>query len=167
MDFLGRVVLATLATEARFARGLIGISGIGASAGCDELYRREIFESLGATHPGFRAYGSCPIGEGRDEAEIFAHMLLADPAHRNNAAGREADGMAEYGLGHEYALGVMTQSPVAEVSKDGLRGVEPVVDALVVLGVAAPFSDAGEGMVIRMCHDSPSQNVWLWVVESV
>jgi hypothetical protein len=41
----------------------------------------------GAAHPRLGPDRLDPIGEGRDEAEVLADMLLADPADRNDATG--------------------------------------------------------------------------------
>jgi hypothetical protein len=63
------------------------------------------------------------------------------------------------GLRHEDTFGVMPQRPVPEIRDDHLGFVKPVVDALIVLDSAAPLLHAGEGMVIRMRHDSLPQKV--------
>src|ERR1035441_6415321 len=93
-------------------------------------------------------------------------MLLAYPARRNDAASGERDGCAEDGFGHENTLGMMTKCAMAEVGDDFLGFVEPVVNALVVSGNAAPFLHAGEGVMVRMRHVHLPQNVWLKVVKS-
>ena len=99
------------------------------------------FEIEGAPHPGLRADRFHPIGAGRNETEILADMLLANPANGNNPAGYEGDRRAKDRLGHGYALGMMTQSTMSEIGNDLLRFVEPVMDPLVVIDRAAPFAD--------------------------
>ena len=42
---------------------------------------------LRAAHPWLWADTLYPIGKGRDEAEILDDILLADPAHGDDAAG--------------------------------------------------------------------------------
>jgi len=55
---------------------------------------------LGTAHPRLGADAPHPIGEARDEAKIFAHMLLADKTHRHDAAGGDRDCWAEEPLQH-------------------------------------------------------------------
>ena len=56
---------------------------------------------------------------------------------------------------------MVAQSSVPEVSKDGLRGVEPFVQGEVILDFAAPFLHRGQGVMIGMCHVPRPQKVWL------
>jgi len=79
-------------------------------------------------------------------------MLLADPPGRDDTIGRERDRATENRLGHEDAFGMVSERPVTEIRDDFFRLVKPVVDADIVFDRAAPFSYAGKGMVIRMCH---------------
>ncbi len=58
-------------------------------------------------HPGLGTDGAGPIGEGGDSAQIFAHVLLADPACGNDAAAGESQCCAVDRFEHENALGVM------------------------------------------------------------
>jgi integrase/recombinase XerD len=53
-------------------------------------------------------------------------MLLADPAGRNDAPGRECEGRPEDRLGHEYAHGMVAQGPMPEVRSDLLAGIDYV-----------------------------------------
>ena len=94
-------------------------------------------------------------------------MLLADPACRNDTPGGERQRVAENGLRHEYALGMVPERTVTEVSDDRLRRIEPVVDILIIFNAAAPFLHAGEGVMVWMCHGSLPQNVWLLVWKSL
>ena len=55
----------------------------------------QVLDTAGAPHPWQGPDSAHPVGEGRDEAEIFLHMLLADPAGRDNAAGRKRERRAE------------------------------------------------------------------------
>ena len=48
--------------------------------------RELVFETLGAAHPGFGANCVYPVREGRDEAEVFADVLFADPPNGDLAA---------------------------------------------------------------------------------
>ena len=43
---------------------------------------RVVSQPLGAAHPRFRADGFDPIGEGGDEVEVLADVLLPDPGDR-------------------------------------------------------------------------------------
>jgi hypothetical protein len=79
-------------------------------------------------------------------------VLLADPAHGHNAPVRVGDRDAEYFLGPENALGVVPQRPVPEVGQERLGSVELVVNRQVVLDLAAPLVDAGQGVVVRVRH---------------
>ena len=45
-----------------------------------------------AAHPRLRTDCLGPIGKGRNKAEVFADMLLADPSNRDHPAGRERRG---------------------------------------------------------------------------
>src|ERR1700722_5254243 len=82
-------------------------------------------DRLGAAHPGLGPGAAHPVGEARDEAQIFADMLLADQADRHDAAGRERDRRPEEAFEHEDAFGVMPQRAMPEVGGDRLRFIEP------------------------------------------
>jgi len=84
-------------------------------------------------------------------------VLLVDPPDRDLPARGDRYGRAENLLGHEDALSVVAQSTVPEIGDDHFRFVEPVVDALVAFNLAAPLPNAGECVMIRMCHDRPAQ----------
>ena len=86
-----------------------------------------LVDRLCAAHPGLGPDAAHPVGETRDEAEIFADMLLADQAHRNDAPGRERDGRPEEALQHEDAFGVVPQGAVPKIGGDRLGFVEPVM----------------------------------------
>ena len=112
-----------------------------------------VFQTQGAAHPRFGPDRFHPVGEGWDEAEILADMLLADPSNGKNASGRQCDRRAKDRLRHESAFGMMPQRAVPEIGDDLLRLVKPVMDALVVFDRAAPFANAGQRMMVGMCHD--------------
>jgi hypothetical protein len=50
-----------------------------------------VLAAAGAPHPGQRPDGAHPVGEGRDEAEVFLDVLLADPPGRDHLAGRQRE----------------------------------------------------------------------------
>ena len=77
-------------------------------------------------HPRFGPDGLHPVSETRDETEIFLHMLLTDPAGRDDAPGRECEGGTENRLGHEDALGMVAQRPVPKVRSNLLALVDYV-----------------------------------------
>lgn len=95
---------------------------------------------LGSAHPRFGPNRLHPIRKGRNEAEIFQTVLFSDPPERHQPSGRNRNGRAEYGLGHEDPLGIVPQRPVAESGGDLLRLVKPVVDAEVVFDYTARSS---------------------------
>src|SRR5262245_36743903 len=103
-----------------------------------------VVDPLSSTHPRFRTNCLDPISERRNEAEVFANVLLADPSNGNDPASGQRNSRAEDSLRHENALGVMSKSAVAEVRSYLLRCVEPVMDALIVFDRAAPFLHAGK-----------------------
>ena len=80
----------------------------------------------GPTHPRLGPDGLHPVGEARDEADVFLHMLLANPTSRDDAPGRERNGRPEDRLSHEDALGMMAERPVPEVRSDLLALVDYV-----------------------------------------
>ena len=105
------------------------------------MWRLDVaLDLLGAAHPGLWADTLHPIGKGRDEAEILDDMLLADPARRDDAAGRQGDGRTEDGLGQEDAFGVVAERAVPEIRGDRLAGIEPAMDRQVIFDRARPIS---------------------------
>src|SRR4051794_36074293 len=82
-------------------------------------------------------------------------MLLADPPDGNLPAAGDCDRGAEDRLSHKDPFRVVPQRAVTKVGDDHFRFVEPVVDALIVFDAAAPLSEAGERVMIRVCHDRP------------
>jgi hypothetical protein len=58
--------------------------------------------------------------------EVLLHMLLANPAGRYDAPGRERQGLAPKRLQHGDALCMMPQRPVPEISGYALRLVDYV-----------------------------------------
>jgi len=79
-------------------------------------------------HPGLGPDSLHPVGETRDEAKVFLNMLLTDPPGRDDASGRQREGLAENRLGHEDALGMVAQRPVPEVRCDLLALVDYLDD---------------------------------------
>lgn len=75
-------------------------------------------DPFGPTHPRLGPIGLHPIGEARDEAEVLLNMLLAVPASRDDAPGRQHEGRAENRLGHEDALRMVAQRSVPKVGCD-------------------------------------------------
>jgi len=57
-------------------------------------------DPLGPAHPGRGPDGLHPVGETRDEAEVFLHMLFPHPAGRDDTSGRERESRTENRLGH-------------------------------------------------------------------
>ena len=102
----------------------------------------------GPAHPWLGPDGFHPVGEARDEAEVFLHMLLANPAGRDDAPGREREGRPQDRLGHEDALGVVAQRPVPEVRCDLLALVEPGMHRHEIVDGAAPFLHRGQRVVV-------------------
>ena len=51
------------------------------------LWMKGVFKLLRAAHPRLRPNGLDPVGKGRDEAEVLAHVLLADQPDRHHSAG--------------------------------------------------------------------------------
>ena len=68
-------------------------------------------DPLGPTHPGLGPDGLHPVGKARDEAEVFLHMLLTDPAGRDDAPGRERKGRPENRLGQACKANVSSTVP--------------------------------------------------------
>src|SRR3984957_14854896 len=109
-------------------------------------------DRLGAAHPGLGPDAAHPVGEARDEAQIFADMLFADQADRHDAASRKLDRGPEEAFEHEDAFGVMAQGAMPEVGGDRLGFVEPLVERQIVLRRAAPDPLRGERVMIAMSH---------------
>src|ERR1700677_3936219 len=82
-------------------------------------------DGLGAAHPGLGPDTAHPVGEARDEAQIFADMPFADQANRHDAAGRERDRGPEEPFQHENAFGVMPQRAMPKIRGNRLGLVEP------------------------------------------
>jgi hypothetical protein len=59
-----------------------------------------------------------PVLSGRDAAEVFFDMLLADESHRDSATIAIGDRRAKQAFQQEDAFGVMTQCPVSKVGED-------------------------------------------------
>ena len=121
---------------------------------------------LRAAHPWLWADTFHPIGKRRDEAEILDDMLLADPARRDDPAGRQGDGRTEDGLGQEDALGMVAERAVPEIRDDRFAGVEPAMERQLIVDRSTPFPHRGQRMMIRMCHRSLPQNT-CWVYSEV
>ena len=90
-------------------------------------------QGLSAPHPRLRPDAAHPVGEARDEAEVLNDVLLADKSDWNLSARRYRQRHAEEALGHEDALGVVSQRPVPDVRGDALGLVEKAVEGDVVV----------------------------------
>ena len=101
------------------------------------------FKFLSATHPRLRPDSLHPLGERRNEAKIFTDVLFADPSDRDDPASGDHDGRTEDGLGHENALGMVTEGAMPEVGDDHFRFIEPIMDADVVLRNTTPLLYGG------------------------
>ncbi len=95
-------------------------------------------------HPGY-----CPA----DGIHLCLNvMLLADPAHRDGATSAIGQGQTEDTVRLEQALGMVTQGAVREERKVLFRGVEPVLDGLIVRRQPAEFPGRAFGVMKRMRH---------------
>jgi len=84
-------------------------------------------------HPWLGLDPSQPVRHARDAAlAVFADMLFADPAHGDIPTRAIGQGQTKDTFGLEQALGVVTQGPVREEREVLFRGVESVVDGLIV-----------------------------------
>jgi hypothetical protein len=76
-----------------------------------------------APHPRLGLDAPDPIGKGWDAAEILDDVLLRDHAHGHSTPGRIGYRYAEQSLGGKAPLGMMPESPVAEVRQDDFRPI--------------------------------------------
>lgn len=104
------------------------------------------------THPVLGPDVLEPVLNGWNTTAVFLDMLLADPSHGNHPARAVPDRMTEDPFALEDALGMMPERPMAEVGHELFRGIEPVVDCLVVLGHPSPAFCAAAGMMVGVCH---------------
>jgi hypothetical protein len=79
-------------------------------------------------------------------------VLLANVADRDLPAVTVLDGNTKDCLGKEYALCVVTECAMAEVGKERLRLIEPVVDDQVIFRPAAKSSCAAFCVLQRVGH---------------
>src|SRR3546814_7852231 len=80
------------------------------------IYRR--VNRLRLPHPGFWPDAPDPVGERRNEAEIFADMLLADQPDGDDTPTGNMDCRSEEPLEHEDALRMMAECSMAEVRSE-------------------------------------------------
>src|SRR6056297_890174 len=74
-----------------------------------------------------------PVRHARDAAlAVFTDMLFPDPAHGYFPIRAIGQGQTEDTFGLEQALSMMTQGAVREEGEVLFRGIEPVVDGLIV-----------------------------------
>ena len=81
-------------------------------------------------------------------------MLLSQITDGNLFSVAIHDGHAKQLLRQEDALAVMTKGSMAEVRKECLRLIKPVVDGQVVLGLTTKFSGAAFCMLERVAFSS-------------
>src|SRR5438270_565932 len=96
-------------------------------------------DRLRSSHPRLTTDATDPIGEARDEAQILAHVLLADQPHWHYAASRQRNRRAEEPLKHENSFGMVSQGAVAKIGGNCLGLIEPLVKRQKLLGASAPL----------------------------
>jgi len=74
---------------------------------------------LGPTHPRFRSDRLDPVGEARNEAQVLADMLLANPSGRDHTAGGEGNRWPEDGLGEPDSCRMVKHGSMAIVRRMG------------------------------------------------
>ena len=79
-------------------------------------------------------------------------VLFADESDRDNMPAGECDRCAVKAFEHENPFGMMPERAVPKIGRYEFALVHPGVKREEVLRNTSPFSDRGEGMVIRMCH---------------
>src|SRR6056297_1400376 len=84
-------------------------------------------------HPWLGLDPSQPVRHARDTAlAVFTDMLFPDPAHGYFPTRAIGQGQTEDTFGLEQAFSMMTQGAVREEGEVLFRGIEPVVDGLIV-----------------------------------
>ena len=78
-------------------------------------------DPLVAAHPRFRPDRFHPVGETRNEAQILADMLLANPPGRDDAARRKRDRGAEDGLREPDSSGMLSGQSIRLFWKTSCR----------------------------------------------
>lgn len=110
----------------------------------------EVEKLTGRHHPRLWCERTQPIFDGRNPSEIFLDMLFAKEAGGNNTGVRVGDGCSEEPLHEEDPLRMMPQRTVAEVGKERLRLIKPLMDGKVVLGRSSILRGTRQGVVIRV-----------------
>ena len=95
------------------------------------------FGAGSAEHPTLGLNLSQPVLNRGYPAKVFQYVLLANEPDGDYPAGRDRHRGAEHLLQHEDALAMMPQGPVPEVSHVGLGTVEPFMELLVLIWLAA------------------------------
>jgi hypothetical protein len=90
-------------------------------------------------HPGLGVDAGKPVLDGGDESAIFLYMLLRNQPDRNLAAIGVSDGGAEVLLTLKHTRGVVAQGPMPKVCIVTLGRIEPIMDGLIIGGLAAPL----------------------------
>src|SRR6056297_2902450 len=104
-------------------------------------------------HPWLGLDPSQPVRHARNAAlAVFTDMLLADPAHGYVPTRAIGQGQAENPFRLEQALSVVAHGSVREEREVLFRGVEPVVDGLIVGRHPAEFPGRAFSMMKRMRH---------------
>ena len=75
-------------------------------------------------------------------------MLLADQTGWNLPAIRRRERYTEHSLGFEYPLRMMPQRTVTKVADELLRSIEPIMDVLVIAGLAAELASRTQRVVV-------------------
>ena len=83
-------------------------------------------------------------------------MLLTNVAHRDLLPLAVGDRDTENAFAQEDTLGVVPQSAVAKVRKEGFRFVKPVVYRKIILGLAAKSPRAALCVLEWMCDNYTS-----------
>lgn len=109
-----------------------------------------------------------PVLHAGNPAQVFAHMLFADPTDRHLATIAVGERCAKDLLTQIDAFRMMTEGAMSQVSHHRLGRIEPVVDAKIVSGCAAPSPRAALGMKEGMHSNSfqeGSGTGWLGAVQ--
>ena len=78
------------------------------------------FDLLSPTHPRLGPDRPRPVSKAGNEAQIFADMLLADPAGRDDPARRQGQRFPVDLLQQENSLRMMPQGAMPEIRQDEL-----------------------------------------------
>lgn len=108
-------------------------------------------DGMDGAHPGSGRESGQPIVHRGHSATIFQDVLLADILDRNKPVSRFQH-VPKNGQSQSDSLARVPQEAVPELGIVGLGGVKPVVEKLIVAGIAAEFTAGGNGMEIGMSH---------------